>query len=227
MNNVFKPKTRLVRHNKFSSVVNNMVSSTQCRDLSMVPSFSFGFVDCYLQKTSEASGKKNIGKAVKYFDEEYVHGLTGKCTTFFLLSFKPTCLHRQIALDPYLAWEKTCTHVTPPEVFSLLYLCRKRADLSKCLSNLPHLLCSCVTIWVKKGFPSSLIGSQWKIVMTSNICGKAAFCPEQHKTIKKVSEKCIEFHKRQLEAYGHRPYFCVFSNKKMWFAQNYFCCGIL
>ncbi len=78
-----RSRTRLVRHNKPACPSEwqpvHWPAMATSRDLSIVPCFSFGFVESYLQESSDASGSKNIGKAFKYFDEVYVQNLTGMC----------------------------------------------------------------------------------------------------------------------------------------------------
>ena len=48
------------------------------RDLSIVPTFSFTFVEKYIHKRNISSGSSHINKGVKYFSEGYLHQIRGK-----------------------------------------------------------------------------------------------------------------------------------------------------
>ena len=48
------------------------------RNLSIVPTFSFTFVEKYIHKRNISSGSSHINKGVKYFSEGYIHQIRGK-----------------------------------------------------------------------------------------------------------------------------------------------------
>ena len=52
------------------------------RDLSCVPDLNFTFVEDYISGISKASGRAHISKGYKYFNEGYVHNITGKSQTW-------------------------------------------------------------------------------------------------------------------------------------------------
>lgn len=54
------------------------VKSTS-RDLSVVPTITFGFVEDIVRKCSKSDGAKEITKGYKYFSEKYVTDVRGNC----------------------------------------------------------------------------------------------------------------------------------------------------
>lgn len=54
------------------------VKSTS-RDLSVVPTITFGFVEAIVRKCSKSDGAKEITKGYKYFSEKYVTDVRGNC----------------------------------------------------------------------------------------------------------------------------------------------------
>ena len=54
------------------------MASYSGRDLSLLPSFNFTFVENYIKSNKFSSGNKSINKGFKFYSEGYIHDLKGK-----------------------------------------------------------------------------------------------------------------------------------------------------
>ncbi|KAJ8307432.1 hypothetical protein KUTeg_015516, partial [Tegillarca granosa] len=61
---------------KVVSKINKMAAIVDTRDLSLVPSITFGFVESFIKGNSKSLGTKELHKGYKYFSEKYVTGIT-------------------------------------------------------------------------------------------------------------------------------------------------------
>lgn len=55
-----------------------VMATYSARDLSLVPHFTFSFVEDYIKEVKKSSGSKSIDRGFKYFSENFVHGLSGE-----------------------------------------------------------------------------------------------------------------------------------------------------
>lgn len=60
-----------------ASVCSNMASSYSTRDLDLIPSLTFSFIEQYIKSKKQSSRDKSMNKGFQYFSEGYIHDLTG------------------------------------------------------------------------------------------------------------------------------------------------------
>lgn len=63
-------------------VYSNMASSYSIRDLDLIPSLTFSFVEQYIKSKKQSSGDKSMSKGFQYFSEGYIYDLTGNISFY-------------------------------------------------------------------------------------------------------------------------------------------------
>ncbi|CAG2189628.1 unnamed protein product [Mytilus edulis] len=75
-------------------------NGTSSKDLSHLPDISFAFVEEFIRKHSQSSGKEQMTKGFKYYSEEYVHSVSGK------ILLKHLYHRRGSSTRPVIKWRK-------------------------------------------------------------------------------------------------------------------------